>query len=261
MESKINWKHVSDTLLIPLYCRARETKADEPIIRDTKAVEIFEDIKTSIAGSEKPIHRKIVFDQYNHMLVVSLALRTRRFDRYVADFIKEFPEATIINLGCGLDSRFERLDNGRLTWYDLDLPEVIGIKKHYFSETDRYHFLPASATDLEWICRLKKPENDHVMILAEGLFMYLEEQQTKKLILALRDQFPGGELVFEITAKFWVKRMNSRYFKWKFGRQLGYNKEAMFTFGFKDHLEVEAIGEGIKFLGEWSYFDDRHPKM
>jgi O-methyltransferase involved in polyketide biosynthesis len=261
MKQEINWKHVSDTLLIPLYCRARETNSKEPIIRDEKALEIFEDIKSSISGSEIPIHRKIVHNRYNYTLVVSLALRTRKFDRYVADFIERYPDATIVNLGCGLDSRYQRQDNGTITWYDLDLPEVIGIKKHYFTETDRYHFLPVSATEPEWIDRVQKTATGHVMILAEGLFMYLEEHQTKNLILTLRDRFPGCELVFENTAKFWVERMNSRYFKWKFKRQLGYNEEAMFTFGFRDHHEVESIGGGIRFLGEWSYFDDRHPKM
>lgn len=261
MRAQINWQHVSDTLLIPLYCRAKETLSKDPIIRDQKAVEILGDIKSSVAGSKNRIHRRILHDRYNNMLVVSLALRTRRFDRYVDEHISRHPQATLVNLGCGLDSRFHRLDNGSLTWFDLDLPEVIGIKQHYFRETDRYRFLPCSATDLEWIGKVAKTEPLHVMVLAEGLFMYLEEKKVKELILSLRDRFPGCALVFENTGKFWVKRMKSSYFKWKFSRQLGYSEEAMFTFGFRDHREVESLGKGIRFLDEWSYFDDKHRKM
>src|SRR4030042_5748711 len=78
---------VSDTMLITLYARARESKSSNPIIRDPKAEEIIRIIKKEIAGSDNPIHKKILKDKYNPKLSVTMALRSRRFDSYASDFL------------------------------------------------------------------------------------------------------------------------------------------------------------------------------
>ena len=104
---------VSSTLLITLYARARESLSADPIIKDPKAVEMIEIIKKHIAGSDNPIHKKILKDKYNPKLAVTMSLRSRRFDLYVTDFLSKYPEGTVINLGCGLDTRFYRTDNGK----------------------------------------------------------------------------------------------------------------------------------------------------
>ena len=96
---------------------------------------MIEIIKKEIIDSDNPIHRKILKDRYNKKLAVSMALRCRRFDRYVQDFLSDNPEGTIINLGCGLDTRFDRIDNGKMRWFDIESgkPWSIFQLKHNFS--------------------------------------------------------------------------------------------------------------------------------
>jgi len=90
---------VSGTMLITLYARARESLSKNPIIIDTKAVEMIKIIKKEIINSQDPIHKKILNDKYNPKLAVSMALRSRRFDKYTLDFLAKSPEGTIINSG------------------------------------------------------------------------------------------------------------------------------------------------------------------
>lgn len=125
---KQSLKGVSKTLLIPLWDRAFETKHPNPIIKDEKAVEIMENIRYDFTKFD---------DEWPNQ--VSIAIRTELLDNATKVFIKNHPQAVIINIGCGLDTRFSRLDNGKIHWYDLDLPEAIHVRKQFFNETDRYN--------------------------------------------------------------------------------------------------------------------------
>jgi O-methyltransferase involved in polyketide biosynthesis len=99
------------------------------------------------------------------------------------------------------------------------------------------------------------------MIIAEGLFMYLDESKVKELIVKLSSSFPGSELVAEMARKYWVKKMNSPYLKWKFSHQLGFGEDALFRFGIDSACEIEILGNGIRLLNEWSYFDDHEKRL
>ena len=125
---------VSGTMLITLYARARESLSRDPIIHDAKAVDMIEIIKKEIIGSDNPNYKKIVRDKYNSKLSVTMALRSRRFDRYVLDFLNIYPNGTVINFGCGLDTRFDRIDNGKTIWFDIDFPEVIELRRRFMKE-------------------------------------------------------------------------------------------------------------------------------
>ena len=82
------------------------------------------------------------------MEVVRIAISAKRYDEYVVEFLKSSPDGVVVNIGCGLDSRFSRIDNGRVRFYDLDLPDVIGIKRRFFEGTDRHRFIPVFGAGL-----------------------------------------------------------------------------------------------------------------
>ena len=127
-------------------------------------------------------------------LVVHLALRARKYDAYAQKFLTKYPDGVVVNLGCGMDTRFFRVDNGHFHLYDLDLPEVITLKRQLLQETDRYHFIGQSVLDFEWIEELKEVWGKRpLLFLAEGLFMYLQPVPVKDLVLKLRETFPGSE--------------------------------------------------------------------
>ena len=90
------------------------------------------------------MERSLVEGRINKNLSIHIAIRAKRYDAYAEEFLKTSPGGVVVNIGCGLDSRFLRIDNGKVIFYDLDLPEVMKIKKQFFRENERYHFIVSS---------------------------------------------------------------------------------------------------------------------
>ena len=130
-------------------------------------------------------------------------LRNREFDRYARDFLMRHPDAVVVHVGCGLDTRFERVDNGSVVWYDLDLPEVIALRRKLIGgEGEHYHLLACSVLDSAWLDTVSAHRQRPFLFLAEGVLMYLTEAQVKLLVLTLKEHFPGAELVFDAFSPF-----------------------------------------------------------
>jgi methyltransferase (TIGR00027 family) len=250
---------VSSTMLITLYARAHESVSPDPIIKDPKAVGMIEVIKKAIAGSENPIHKKILKNNYNPKLAVTMALRSRCFDRYVSDFLFKYPNGTVINLGCGLDTRFYRIDNGTVIWYDIDFPEVIELRKRFMEENTRHFFIGNSILNPDWISEVKT--GGPYLILAEGVFMYLTEANVMELFNTIHRELGSAEIVCEVSNRYWVDKMNTSWMQWKFKRQLGMTGGALFSFGVPDSRYFETWSQNFKFLDEWTYFDDHERKL
>ena len=113
-----NLSDVAEMLLIPLYIRAVESQRPDALVKDDKAV--------ALVGQMDYCFSRFKFDKYDQ---VSIILRNREFDRHARDFLARYPQAVVVHIGCGLDSRFERVDNGQVEWYDLDLPQVIELRR------------------------------------------------------------------------------------------------------------------------------------
>ncbi len=253
---------ISETLLIPLYARALETRSKNPVIIDRKAVEITEQLNKRFSASTSPLHRHLIQGKIgrtaNKKLITFLAIRTRKFDRYCHDFLQRFPQGTIVELGCGLSSRFSRIDNGTVRWYDLDLPEVVEIRKQFFTETTRSHMIASSVLDLRWMDQLPK---NNTLFVAEGLVMYLQEAEVRSLILALQQKFPGCELVCEVEHTFAIKALKKERWRKRFQRDHYLGPEVTMRFGLEDGRQLESWGQGIRFLDEWTVFDDHEKKL
>jgi methyltransferase (TIGR00027 family) len=255
---------ISETLLIPLYARALETQSENPLINDRKAVEITSELNKTFRTSSSSLQRRLAKGKIrrtaNEKLVVFLALRTRRFDRYCRDFLSRYPDGIIVELGCGLSSRFSRIDNGSVEWYDLDLPEVIGIRKQFFQETARSRMIASSVLDFRWMEQLAATKKN-VLFIAEGLFMYLHEGDVKSLVRTMQQRFSGCELACEVAASFVLNALKKDRWKRKFQRDHHLGPEATFHFGIPDGKNLESWGPGIRFLDEWTVFDDREKKL
>jgi methyltransferase (TIGR00027 family) len=255
---------ISETLLIPLYARALETQSENPLINDRKAVEITSELNKTFRTSSSSLQRRLAKGKIrrtaNEKLVVFLALRTRRFDRYCRDFLSRYPDGIIVELGCGLSSRFSRIDNGSVEWYDLDLPEVIGIRKQFFQETARSRMIASSVLDFRWMEQLAATKKN-VLFIAEGLFMYLHEGDVKSLVRTMQQRFSGCWLACEVAASFVLNALKKDRWKRKFQRDHHLGPEATFHFGIPDGKNLESWGPGIRFLDEWTVFDDREKKL
>jgi O-methyltransferase involved in polyketide biosynthesis len=94
-------------------------------------------------------------------------------------------------LGAGLDTRFFRVDDGRVRWYELDLPQSIALRRRFLQDSPRHTMLAASALDFGWMDDIEA--RPHTLIIAEGLLMYFDEADVRRLLLALAERFRGGD--------------------------------------------------------------------
>ena len=237
---------VAETLLIPLYNRAMEAQHPNAIMKDEKAVALVRQMSYDFNQITK-----IRMLEANKVARIML---TRQIDRYTRDFLNRHPKAVVVHIGCGLDARFERVDNGQVEWYDLDLPEVIELRRKLIGdEGERYHQLACSVFEDDWLDEVKMHSRQDFMFLAETVLVYFSEAQVKSLFFKLRDHFPNTELVFEGWRPFFI---------WSGNRQLSRAKFAgLLRWGFWSGKSIESWGEGIRLLGQWGFFDQPEPRM
>jgi len=212
-------------------------------------------------GGSSKLLRRLARGRIQGGLVVHLALRARKYDQYARDFVERHPGGCVVNLGCGLDTRFRRIDDGRLRLYDLDLPEMIALKRELVEETDRYHLIGLSVLDHRWMDRLSAERTGPILFLAEGLMMYLPPGGVRALILGLQSRFPGSELVFETVNSIWLKPSLKWMLNLKLQKTLGLGKGAEYRFGIRDGRELETWSPGIRLPEEWTYVDEDEPRI
>ncbi len=184
---KVQLSGVSETLLGPLWGRAKISKEDSSLFYDAKAVELVEQIDHDFSTRDK------VVPDYLPFLFVA---RAKQFDEKVTAYIAEHPRASVVNIGAGLDTTFYRVDNGTIHWYDLDLPAVIDIRRQLLPEPNRVTYIPKSFLDPSW-CEDVKQTKEGVFMMAGGVLRYFEEAQVRQFFSLLADKFPSGEIVFD----------------------------------------------------------------
>lgn len=237
---------VAGTSLIALYIRAIESQRPDALMKDERAEALVRQL------DQESLRKTLALtDDFSRVAVI---LKGREFDRFTQDFLARHPDAVVVHIGCGLDTRFERLDNGRVEWYDLDLPEVIELRRKLIGgEGVRHHFLACSVLESAWLEIVSAHRPRPFLFLAEGVFMYFEEAQVKSLVLRLHEHFPGAELVFDAFSPIMRWGHNIRVTRTRVGAYLHW--------GLKHGQELERWGEGIRLLGERFPFQYPEPRM
>lgn len=193
-KTKVDLGIVQETLLIPLWARAAELQQSDPIICDPKSAEILEAIDYD-------------FDKFATAKnsQIGNCLRGMILDNWVRTYLKQHPQGPIVEIGAGLNTRFERVDNGEVRWFDLDLPDSMKLRKQFFEETERRKFMTASALETDWIASVKAVSAEPCLFLAEGVLMYFNEHQVKQLFANLLEHFPGSWFAFDSVSPLFVK--------------------------------------------------------
>jgi methyltransferase (TIGR00027 family) len=237
---------VAETLLMMLYIRAMESQRPDALIKDEKAVALIHQMDQDF------LQNKLA--KIDEETQVAIVLRNREFDRHARGFLARNPEAVVVHIGCGLDARFERVDNGQVEWYDLDLPEVIELRRKFIGgEGARYHFLACSVLDNAWLNVVSAHHQRPFLFLAEGVFMYLEEAQVQSLVLTLKEHFSGAELVFDAFSPFFVWANNRRVTLTEIG--------ARCHWALKRGKDLERWSDGICLLDEQFPFRYPEPRL
>jgi O-methyltransferase involved in polyketide biosynthesis len=185
-KQKVRLGAVQETMLVPLFARAVDAQSRHPILNDRKAVEIAAAIDWDFARFRQ------------RWRVLSAVLRTAIIDVWVKDFLARHPQGTVVEIGAGLNTRFERLDNGTLRWFDLDLPDAIALRRQFFDDTARRTALAGSASAPEWIAAVKQSPGPYFFV-AEGVLFYLPEAEVKAALAQIGENFPGAHVAFDTT--------------------------------------------------------------
>jgi O-methyltransferase involved in polyketide biosynthesis len=184
------------TMLATFYAKALDAGLPDPILGDRFAKEIVDRIdydwkRTAITAANSP----------------SVTTRSAHFDEWARQFLGSRPEAsktTVLHLGCGLDSRVFRIDPGPdVEWYDVDYPEVADLRRQLYPARDHYHVISASVTDPAWFAEI--PRDRPILMVGEGLTMYLTEQDGVALLRRVVEHAPSGELQFDAFNALGVK--------------------------------------------------------
>ncbi len=223
-------------LFVPLWAKAKESLRDDSIINDPKAAEIL----ATLDGQSSTFHG-------SWLAQLGVSVRTMLFDNAVRDFIDRHPFPVVINLGAGLDTRFVRLKEEKIGhWYDLDLPEIIALRRRFFDEGPNNSFLSHSVVDTTWIDAIKR--HRPVLIIAEGLFMYFQEQKVRALLIELAERFAGAELLFDVLAPLTVAKNNHLPSEKK-------NRTATLQWSLESSRQLETWHSGIRVIREWNDCD------
>jgi len=232
----IKLKNAQETLLLPLWGRAVETQKSEPLLVDKTAHEIIDRIDYDFSTIAKNI---------SEISRIGWVARSLNFDQIITNFLNKHPKATIINIGCGLDTTFERVDNGVILWYDLDLPDVIELRRQFMKEDNRRKFIESSFLDYNWLDKLQI--HDNVLFVAAGVFYFFEEYQVKEFFIKVADLFPGCEIIFDATSS--IEMANKMVLK-----RSKVAEESFLKWGLKSAKKLESWDERIELVEEFPMF-------
>jgi len=185
---------VQETLLIPLYARACDAASRHPVLGDRRAGELVDAIDYDFSG-------------FGGSSLSGSVFRSSIFDGWVARFLREHPAGTVVELGTGLNTRFDRLDNGRVHWFDLDLPDAIALRRRFFRDSERCRILAGSAVNTEWFDEVAAAPAPHLFI-SEAVLIYLGDDDVHRVVTQLCHRFPGALIAFDTAGKRMVSNQD-----------------------------------------------------
>lgn len=186
---------IQQTLFIPLAGRARETRRRRPVLRDPRAVELVESIAYDTARYGRGAGGSVT------------VLRTAIFDEWVREFLAQHPAGTVVEIGTGLNTRFERVDNGAVRWLDVDLPDTIELRRRFFADTDRRKMLAASVLDEGWLQTVADSPGPYFFV-AEGVLVYLPGDEVTRALARIAERFPGALIALDTYPRRTVERQH-----------------------------------------------------
>lgn len=228
---------VPETMIQTLYARAKESKKEKHVIYDEKAIEIVERMDYDFSKADK-----------DFAMGAGVVARTILLDRMVDAYVKHYPDATVINIACGMDTRFYRVDNGRIRWINIDLPETIAVRERFLEENDRVSMMACSAMDEEWARRIGDIDGN-VLVVVEGLTMYLTEEDVRQILTIINEHYKQATVYMEIMSPLMVKTVKEKSIA---------QSNAKFTWGAKSgeklcelvpafqHVRDRSLVEGMK---------------
>lgn len=182
---------VPETMLLTLYYRALVALAPENKLHDPEAVRIYQSLDYDFVG------------RFGRPVWSESASRSLMFDGVLKDWIQSHPDGFVASLGEGLETQNLRLDNGRIRWLSVDLPDAIAVRERFLKPTERFRHSAKSALDFSWMDEV--PTAGGVFIVIQGLLMYFQTQEVRNLLCEIARRFPHSDLLFDYVPA-WISR-------------------------------------------------------
>lgn len=227
MKTKVELGPIQTTLLIPLLGRALEAKKKRPLLADQKAVEIVSALDYD-------------FEKWRTLSALDgVCVRARLFDEMVQAFLTEHPSGTVVEIGAGLNTRYERLDNGKAKWLEIDLPDSMELRRRFFEDTSRRKMLVASVVDTDWYQHVRALPGPYCFV-TEAVIIYLDNEVVEGVVKRLAHEFSGSWLLTDTTSSKTVDSQSSH------ALMTTLSPESWFRWRCDDPREIEHWGAKLE---------------
>ncbi len=240
MKYHIEKNSVQETLVIPLLGRLVGSERFPELFSDPAAKRICGSLDYDFAEKKKKMESAAG-------LFGALEVAQRQYDLRceAEEYLKDHPKAAVVNLGCGLDDTFSKVDNGQCKGYNIDLPDVIKVRSDLLPADERETNLACDLNDLSWMDKIDA--SGGAVFFAAGVFYYFRTADVKKLFAAMAERFPGGVLAFDSCNERGAKLMRKTWLK-----EAGITDVSAF-FSLEDEAELRGWSDRFASVSARSY--------
>ena len=229
----MNLEGVEKTMLLTLFAKAKHSQQKNHKFYDSKAIEVMSKVDYDFSIAEK-----------DKMMQLGTIARTIVLDEMVSNYINAHPECTIVNIASGMDTRFNRLDNGKINWYNVDLENSVKYRQKYIEDTDRVKTFAYSAMDPSWTQEILIRKD--VLIIVEGLTMYLTQKDVEDIINIIDANFDECTIYMEIMPPISVKNTKEESIE---------DTDSKFIWGVEKGDELTKFNHNFKWIKDVNLFD------
>lgn len=249
----IDLNDISETALIMVLCHVHDALSNNPILNDQSAIPVLEYLQSLNFTENRKLQKLLQKRKVSPFLSKLIVARALYYDNCCIEFLKRHPSGTIVNIGCGLDLRYQRIQHaGQCQFIDIDLPKIIDVKNVITKEADDYKMIGQSVFDYSWMDALRSKQ---ILFLAEGVFMYCNEVDIKELFIHMANHFPKTEMICELSHKIYSSKLMHLMSKPSIQFQYGIGTEAAFQFGVRHSRELEQWHPQITWIKDRSFFN------
>lgn len=256
MNKKNTLKGLEDTLYIPLMARIYASKKFPEFFYDEKALSLESFIPTNE-----------IKENSTECFYMASVCRQYTIDKKIRRFIETKDLSNVVFLGAGLETAYNRIGNKTVNFYQVDLPDVIEVRRSLLGEAENECLISGDMFSLDWIKEvdISLP----TLLVVSGVYQYFKEEKILSMISDMKDRITNGELVFDATNSAGLKLAN------KYVKKTG-NKDAQMHFSIDDPIEFAnktqtellsldgffkdalKICKGLKFMTRvYMYFADK----
>lgn len=239
---KHNYEH-SLCDIYPVKLKSDWTKRYPKLIQDEWSSKFIYDNKFDFSGVSPKL------SEYKDLMLVA---NTVACESKVRKFIMEYPNCTIVHVGCRLGNMFESMDNGRIQWYNVDAHNMMSVRRSMYGEREREKTLGRSLMDFSWVEDIVCIRDQGIMFICDDAFTYLTKQQVKNLVHKIWEMFPGAELVFTAAttgATIWENHRYKKSIMLKKKKHMSVNDAQKLLASWRTDYRVMAEEPVTKYLG------------